>query len=69
MRYYSDQVPELPADGKALFTLDLPLTAIVDTLALPVTGFVKRGVAPKGGYPVGCRWAAPTPRRARWVEP
>lgn len=62
LRYYTDQLPELPADGKAFFTLDLPMTAIVDTLALPFTAFADPRVPP-GGFPRGCRWA--DPRRHR----
>jgi uncharacterized protein YceK len=62
LRYYTDQLPELPGDGKAFFTLDLPMTAIVDTLALPFTAFADPRVPP-GGFPRGCRWA--DPRRHR----
>ncbi|MDJ0852899.1 MAG: hypothetical protein QNK04_31400 [Myxococcota bacterium] len=56
VRYYSDQRPELPVDGKIFFSLDLPLTAVADTLALPATAFAKPSRR-TGGYPVGCRWA------------
>ena len=56
VRYYSDQRPDLPLDGKIFFSFDLPLTLLADTLALPFTGFAKRE-RPTGGYPVGCRWA------------
>ena len=62
VRYYGDQLPELPGDGKAFFTFDLPLTAVVDTLALPFTAFADPTVPP-GGFPVGCRWADPRLRR------
>ena len=56
LRYYGDQFPELPADGKVFFTLDLPLTTVVDTLAIPVTAFTELE-QPRAGYPIGCRWA------------
>jgi len=62
LRYYGDQLPELPADGKAFFTLDLPLTTIFDTLALPVTAFADPD-PPPGGFTIGCRWADPRRRR------
>ncbi len=38
VRYYRDQVGELPVDGKIFFTLDLPLTAVADTILLVVLG-------------------------------
>jgi uncharacterized protein YceK len=60
VRYYADQLPELPFDGKVFFTLDAPLSALADTLALPATAFA-RPEMPRGGYPIGCRWAAPRP--------
>lgn len=63
MRYYADQLPELPADGKAFFTLDVPFSAIADTLALPVTAFAKPPTRPIGGWPIGCRWASPVQLR------
>ncbi len=56
VRYYSSQLGEVPPDGKLFFTLDLPLTAVVDTLALPATAFMDP-VAPSGGFSPGCRWA------------
>lgn len=56
VKYYGDQVGELPYDGRIFFTFDLPLTAVVDTLALPFTAFATPR-RPSGGYPVGCRWA------------
>ena len=61
-RYYSDITPTVPLDGKLFFTLDLIPTLVLDTLAIPVTAFVKRE-KPTGGYVVGCRWA--DPRRMR----
>ena len=56
LKYYGDQIGELPFDGRIFFTLDLPLTTVVDTLALPFTAFAKPR-RPAGGYPIGCRWA------------
>ena len=55
VRYYADQVAEIPADGKVFFTLDLPLSAITDTLLLPATFFVEPE-RPEAGWLVGCRW-------------
>ena len=56
VRYYGDQIGGVPFDGKLFFTVDLPLSAVVDTLLLPITSFIDR--APQlGGYPPGCRWA------------
>lgn len=57
VRYYADQLPELPWDGKVFFTFDLPLTALADTLAVPITAFADREMK-LGGYPIGCRWAS-----------
>ena len=62
LRYYSDQLPELPGDGKAFFTLDVPLTTVVDTLAIPFTAFAEPE-PPPGGFMPGCRWADPRKRR------
>lgn len=55
-RFYADQVGWLPFDGKLFFTLDLPLTLVVDTLLLPATAFAEPE-DPPGGFPTGCRWA------------
>jgi uncharacterized protein YceK len=55
VRYYGDQVGELPADGKLFFSLDLPLSALLDTLLLPVTPFLEPK-KPPFGWPAGCRW-------------
>jgi len=57
VRYYGQQVGDLPADGKLFFTLDLPLTALLDTLLLPATAFVEPKKPPLG-WPEGCRWIA-----------
>ena len=54
VKYYNDQVSELPLDGRVFFTLDLPLTVVADTLALPFTAFAKPK-KPSGGFPVGCK--------------
>lgn len=58
VKYYRDQVSRLPFDGKVFFTIDLPLSAVVDTLALPFTAFAKRK-EPRGGFAPGCQWAGP----------
>lgn len=57
VRYYGDQFNDLPADGRLFFTLDLPLSAVLDTLLLPATAFMDRQKPPLG-WPVGCQWAA-----------
>ena len=56
VRYYADQIAETPFDGKIFFTLDLPLSALTDTLLLPATAFIEPK-RPEYGWPVGCRWA------------
>ncbi len=58
VKYYKDQVSSLPWDGRVFFAADLPFTAIVDTLALPVTAFAEP-TRPVRGYSRGCRWAGP----------
>jgi len=62
IKYYGDQIGELPLDGRLFFSIDLPLTAVVDTLALPFTAFADPR-RPKGGFPIGCRWAQRKRRR------
>jgi uncharacterized protein YceK len=57
LRYYGEQIGELPVDGKVFFTLDVPFTAVLDTLLLPGTFFVEPQ-KPSLGWPAGCRWAA-----------
>ena len=57
VRYYGDQIGALPADGKLFFTLDLPLSAVLDTLLLPAMAFMERKRPPLG-WPEGCQWAA-----------
>jgi uncharacterized protein YceK len=56
LRFYGDQVSELPPGGKLFFTLDLPFTAVADTLLLPVTAFLEPE-RPRLGWVEGCRWA------------
>ncbi len=56
VRYYWDQVDALPFDGKLFFTLDFPLTAVADTILLPVSVFMKPK-RPKYGFAPGCTWA------------
>jgi len=55
VRYYNDQISSLPLDGKIFFMLDLPLSAIVDTLLLPAT-FLVEPERPEFGWAEGCRW-------------
>ncbi len=56
LRFYADQIGSTPPDGKVFFTIDLPLSAIADTILLPASAWVDRR-EPKGGWVVGCRWA------------
>lgn len=56
VRFYNDQIAELPPGGKLFFTLDLPFSAVVDTLLLPVTAFMEPE-RPHLGWIQGCRWA------------
>jgi uncharacterized protein YceK len=56
VRYFASQRDSLPWDGKVFFTLDLPLTVVIDTLLLPASAWVDP-VEPKGGWVPGCRWA------------
>jgi uncharacterized protein YceK len=56
VRYYADQIAEVPVDGKVFFTLDLPLSAVFDTLLLPAMFFVEPK-RPESGWLPGCRWA------------
>ena len=57
LRYYGEQIGDLPLDGKFFFTLDVPFSAILDTLVLPGTLFAKPRKPPLG-WPQGCHWAA-----------
>ena len=56
LRYYGEQLGDLPVDGKLFFTLDVPFSAILDTLLLPGTAFVDPQKPPLG-WPTGCHWA------------
>ena len=56
VRYFASQRDSLPWDGKVFFTLELPLTAVLDTLLLPASAFVDP-VEPESGWVPGCRWA------------
>ena len=55
VRYFKDQVSELPIDGKIFFVFDLPVSAAMDTALLPIAVFMnpKR---PPYGFLAGCRW-------------
>ena len=55
VRFYSSQRDSLPWDGKVFFTLDLPFSAIADTLLLPASAFASPKRPPSGWIP-GCRW-------------
>jgi len=55
VRYFASQRGSLPWDGKVFFTLDLPLTAVVDTLLLPFSAWVDPA-EPNSGWVPGCRW-------------
>jgi uncharacterized protein YceK len=50
------QIGEMPPDGKIVFTLDLPFSALLDTLLMPF-GLMADPERPKGGWGPGCRWA------------
>ena len=56
VRYFTSQQSSLPWDGKIFFMLDLPLTALMDTVLLPVSA-LNEPVEPPGGWVPGCRWA------------
>jgi uncharacterized protein YceK len=56
VRYFASQRNSLPWDGRVFFTLDLPLTVVLDTLLLPASVWVDPTVPPAGWVP-GCRWA------------
>jgi uncharacterized protein YceK len=56
LRYYNSQIEEMPWDGKIFFGIDLPFSALLDSLLLPVSPFVERNEPPEGWVP-GCRWA------------
>lgn len=56
VRYYNSQIESMPWDGKIFFAIDLPFSAIFDTLAVPFTAFADRK-KPREGWVPGCRWA------------
>ncbi len=56
LRYYDSQIASMPWDGKLFFGLDLPFSALLDTLVLPASVFVDRSQPPEGWVP-GCKWA------------
>ncbi len=56
LRYSSEIRREIPFDGKVFYVLDLPFSALADTLAVPFTAFADP-VRPERGFPLGCRWA------------
>jgi uncharacterized protein YceK len=55
VRYFADQVGELPLDGRIFFLLDLPVSAAMDTALLPAAVFMKP-MRPPHGFQAGCRW-------------
>ena len=55
VRYFGDQVSELPIDGKIFFLLDLPVSAAMDTALLPIAVFMNPR-RPAWGFMPGCRW-------------
>ena len=57
VRYFRDHVSWLPVDGKIFFLLDLPLSAAMDTVLLPIAIFVEPE-RPPSGFARGCEWAA-----------
>ena len=64
VRYYTSHVSGIPLDGKIFFTLDLPLSAVTDTLLLPFTFFVEPE-KPDLGWSTGCRWVSQPSSSAR----
>lgn len=57
VRYTSELWPWLPFDGRVFYGLDVPFSALVDTLAVPVTAFVGPREAGQAGVVRGCHWA------------
>ena len=55
VRFFNSQVGNLPPDGKIFFAMDVPFSAILDTLLLPATFFVEPK-RPVGGWTPGCNW-------------
>ncbi len=58
VRYFSSQIQSVPWDGKIFFGIDLPISAVADTLLLPASLFVEPK-RPEMGFSLGCRWAEP----------
>ncbi len=56
VRYYSHQIDSMPWDGKIFFAVDLPFSAMLDTLLLPFTSFTDPERPPEGWVP-GCAWS------------
>lgn len=56
VKYYGETLPESSWDEAIAASIDLPLSALIDTLALPFTSFAKPKEGP-GGFPLGCKWA------------
>jgi uncharacterized protein YceK len=57
VRYFQDHVSWLPFDGKVVFLMDLPVSAAMDTILLPITIFLEPERPPRG-FSHGCEWAA-----------
>ncbi len=56
VRYFQDAVSYLPFDEKIASLLDLPVSAVMDTVLLPATVFMEPK-RPRLGFARGCRWA------------
>jgi hypothetical protein len=67
VRYYTYHVSDIPVDGKVFFTLDLPLSAVTDTLLLPFTFFVEPE-KPDLGWSAGCRWVSQPSSSVRNIQ-
>lgn len=48
VRYFQDHVICLPLDGKIVFLIDLPVSAAMDTILLPVVIFMAPERPPRG---------------------
>ena len=57
VRYFQEQVSYLPFDEKIASLLDLPVSAVADTVLLPGTVFMKPK-RPPHGFARGCKWVA-----------
>lgn len=56
VRYFQDHVSWLPLDAKIVFLIDLPVSAAMDTVLLPITIFMEPKRPPRG-FAHGCEWA------------